>query len=108
VFFDNSVWKSLASSPSVRTESGDATQERLNDSADSLQRDNGQVLATAEEADFHSSLYPCDHFVYPEYRLGSLRDEGCQLGDVVYSAQQRRFGMSKQGFGGHNTELLTR
>ena len=42
------------------------------------------------------SLYPCDHYVYPEYLLGNLNDENCQLAEVVYSAQQRRFGYNKR------------
>ncbi|MCZ7586713.1 MAG: SPASM domain-containing protein [Deltaproteobacteria bacterium] len=32
----------------------------------------------------------------PEYRLGNLLDPGCQLGDVVYSDRQRRFGLNKR------------
>lgn len=42
------------------------------------------------------SLYPCDHFVYPEYKLGNLFDKNRQLGDVVYSPQQRKFGCQKR------------
>jgi uncharacterized protein len=53
----------------------------------------GRSLVTMET---DGSLYSCDHFVYPEYRLGNLRDENCQLGDVVYSPQQRRFGCNKR------------
>jgi uncharacterized protein len=50
----------------------------------------GRSLVTME-AD--GSLYSCDHFVYPEYRLGHL-DDG--LADVVYSDRQRRFGCNKR------------
>jgi uncharacterized protein len=53
----------------------------------------GRSLVTMET---DGSLYSCDHFVYPEYRLGNLRDENCQLADVVYSPQQRRFGLNKR------------
>ena len=53
----------------------------------------GRSLVTMEK---DGSLYSCDHFVYPEYRLGNLLDDGCQLGDVVYSTQQREFGMNKR------------
>jgi uncharacterized protein len=53
----------------------------------------GRSLVTIET---NGSLYCCDHFVYPEYCLGNLRDETCQLADVVYSPEQRRFGMSKR------------
>jgi len=40
-------------------------------------------------------LYSCDHFVYPEYRLGTLGEPGRQLVDIVYSDQQRTFGEAK-------------
>jgi uncharacterized protein len=53
----------------------------------------GRSLVTLEH---DGGLYSCDHFVYPEYRLGNLNDEDCQLADVVYSPQQRRFGMNKR------------
>ncbi len=52
----------------------------------------GRSLVTMEK---DGSLYSCDHFVYPEYRLGNLNDD-CQLAEVVYSAQQRRFGCNKR------------
>ena len=42
------------------------------------------------------SLYPCEHFVYPEYKLGNLGDGGRQLADIVYSPQQRKFGCNKR------------
>ena len=40
------------------------------------------------------SLYSCERLVYPEYRLGNLRDS--QLADVVYSPRQRQFGLNKR------------
>jgi uncharacterized protein len=42
------------------------------------------------------SLYPCEHFVYPEYKLGNLLDGDLQLADIAYSAEQRRFGCKKR------------
>jgi uncharacterized protein len=42
------------------------------------------------------SVYSCDHFVYPEYRLGSLLDEGRSLAKMVYSSEQRKFGCNKR------------
>jgi len=42
------------------------------------------------------SLYSCERFVYPEYRLGNLLDANCQLADVVYSPRQRQFGCNKR------------
>ncbi len=53
----------------------------------------GRSLVTMEK---DGSLYSCDHFVYPEYRLGNLSDEGFRLADVVYGPQQQQFGYNKQ------------
>ena len=39
------------------------------------------------------SVYACDHCVYPEYRLGSVKER--PLGDVVFSPTQVRFGYAK-------------
>ncbi|MCE5301762.1 MAG: anaerobic sulfatase maturase [Planctomycetaceae bacterium] len=40
-----------------------------------------------------SQLYSCDHFVYPEYRLGNLLEQ--PLVDMVFSGRQVRFGFAK-------------
>jgi uncharacterized protein len=39
------------------------------------------------------SVYSCDHYVYPEHRLGNVRQKS--LGDMVFSPQQVRFGYAK-------------
>jgi len=39
-------------------------------------------------------LYSCDHFVYPENRLGNIMES--PLGSMVESEQQRRFGEAKE------------
>jgi uncharacterized protein len=39
------------------------------------------------------STYACDHYVYPEYRLGNIRERS--LGDMVFSPEQVRFGYAK-------------
>ena len=39
------------------------------------------------------SLYSCDHYVYPEYRLGSLREK--PLDQMVFSPTQVKFGYAK-------------
>lgn len=52
----------------------------------------GRSLVAMEK---DGSLYSCERLVYPEYRLGNLRDSGCHLGDLVYSARQREFGCNK-------------
>ncbi len=39
------------------------------------------------------SVYACDHYVYPEYRLGMLQEQ--PLADMVFSPRQVRFGYAK-------------
>ena len=39
------------------------------------------------------SLYSCDHYVYPEYRLGNIR--GTSSSRMVFSDRQREFGFAK-------------
>lgn len=40
------------------------------------------------------SVYSCDHYVYPEYRIGRLGED--DLAGMVASARQRRFGTDKR------------
>jgi serine-type anaerobic sulfatase-maturating enzyme len=39
------------------------------------------------------SVYACDHYVYPEYRLGNLKTG--RLGEMVFSPEQAGFGQAK-------------
>lgn len=39
------------------------------------------------------SVYACDHYVYPEYRIGNVRSQS--LADMVFSPTQVRFGYNK-------------
>ncbi len=50
----------------------------------------GNALAMEHNGD----VYSCDHYVYPEYRLGNIGKEA--LGDMVASPQQRKFGTDKR------------
>lgn len=52
----------------------------------------GRSLATIEK---DGSVYSCDHFVYPEHKLGNILDGDGQLVDLVYSEKQRKFGTDK-------------
>jgi len=52
----------------------------------------GRSLAVERDG----SVYSCDHYVYPEYKLGHLGEKDRQLVDMVYSPQQRRFGCNKR------------
>ena len=49
----------------------------------------GGALAIEHNGD----IYSCDHYVYPEHRLGNLMNT--RLGDMVNSAQQVKFGNDK-------------
>jgi uncharacterized protein len=41
------------------------------------------------------SVYACDHYVYPEYRVGNISEK--PLEGMVYSQLQERFGRTKEG-----------
>ena len=49
----------------------------------------GRALAVEHNGD----LYSCDHFVYPENRLGNIMERA--MGSLISSAQQARFGAAK-------------
>ncbi|EJD6663643.1 anaerobic sulfatase maturase [Providencia sp. CRE-3FA-0001] len=44
-------------------------------------------------AEQNGDIYSCDHFVYPEFKLGNLLSK--PLNKLVYSKQQQRFGQQK-------------
>ena len=44
--------------------------------------------------EFNGDVYACDHFVYPEYKLGNIRTK--TLTEMVYSDRQIKFGNDKQ------------
>lgn len=50
----------------------------------------GSALAIEHSGD----LYSCDHFVFPEHRLGNIMD--ASLGSLVESEKQLHFGQAKQ------------
>lgn len=50
----------------------------------------GKALALEHDG----SLYSCDHFVYPEYRLGDIRT--VHEGDLAFSQAQVAFGLAKR------------
>jgi uncharacterized protein len=49
----------------------------------------GKALAVEHDG----ALYSCDHFVYPEFRLGSISEDN--LSEMVLSRQQVKFGYAK-------------
>jgi uncharacterized protein len=53
----------------------------------------GRSLVTVEK---DGSVYSCDRFVYPEYRLGNLQEGDRSLADMIYSSEQQQFGYHKR------------
>ena len=53
----------------------------------------GEVCGKATVVEQDGSLYSCDHYVYPEYRLGNIRSS--KLADMAFSNRQISFGMAK-------------
>lgn len=43
--------------------------------------------------EFNGEVYSCDHFVFPEYKLGNIRDK--TLVEMLYGEQQRQFSCLK-------------
>lgn len=43
--------------------------------------------------EYNGDVYSCDHYVFPEYKLGNLRDR--TLIEMMYSPRQRQFGRDK-------------
>ena len=41
----------------------------------------------------NGDVYACDHFVFPEYKLGNIKDK--TLTEMMYSPQQLTFGKNK-------------
>jgi uncharacterized protein len=41
------------------------------------------------------SIYACDHYVYPEYRIGGITEK--PLAEMAFSARQENFGRMKEG-----------
>jgi uncharacterized protein len=49
----------------------------------------GRAIAVENDG----GVYACDHYVYPEYRIGNLKSG--RLGDMVFSKTQSNFGRAK-------------
>lgn len=43
--------------------------------------------------EFNGDVYSCDHFVYPEYKLGNIKNQ--TLTEMMYSTKQLKFGTDK-------------
>ena len=55
---------------------------------------HSDVCGKGVAVEHDGSVYSCDHYVYPEYRLGNLHSS-TTLGDMAFSPTQARFGYAK-------------
>jgi serine-type anaerobic sulfatase-maturating enzyme len=53
-----------------------------------------ETCGSAMAIEHNGDLYSCDHFVYPENKLGNIMES--PIGALVNSAQQRKFGLDKR------------
>jgi uncharacterized protein len=53
----------------------------------------GEFCGKGVVAEHDGSVYTCDHYVYPEYRLGTLREKS--LAEMVFAPTQVKFGYAK-------------
>jgi len=53
----------------------------------------GKTCGHAGVMEFNGDVYSCDHFVYPEYKIGNIYTH--TLTEMMYSDKQLKFGMDK-------------
>ncbi len=53
-----------------------------------------ETCGSAMAIEHNGDLYSCDHFVYPENKLGNIMEN--PLGSLASSTQQRKFGLDKR------------
>jgi len=54
----------------------------------------GEFCGKAVAVEHDGSVYSCDHYVYPEYRLGDVHEAA--LAEMVFSPRQEAFGYAKR------------
>ena len=54
---------------------------------------HSEVCGKGVALEHDGDVYSCDHYVYPEYRLGNIRERS--LGEMVFDPAQVRFGYAK-------------
>jgi len=54
----------------------------------------GETCGNAVAMEHNGDLYSCDHYVYPQYKLGNVMDLGMR--EMLDSPQQRAFGADKR------------
>lgn len=53
-----------------------------------------ETCGHAGAIEFNGDVYTCDHFVFPEFRLGNIRQQ--PLAELMYSPRQMAFGAAKR------------
>jgi len=54
---------------------------------------SGKICGKALAIEHNGDVFSCDHFVYPEYKLGNILET--HQGDLAFSAQQKKFAYAK-------------
>jgi uncharacterized protein len=54
---------------------------------------HGDICGKGVVVEHDGNVYACDHYVYPEYRLGNIRQQS--LAELVFSPTQVKFGYAK-------------
>jgi uncharacterized protein len=54
----------------------------------------GEFCGKGLAAECDGSVFSCDHYVYPEYRLGNIADK--PISEMVFSGRQKDFGFAKR------------
>jgi uncharacterized protein len=54
----------------------------------------GEICGKGVAIEHDGEIYSCDHFVYPQYHLGNIKER--KLGAAVFSQQQKKFGFDKK------------
>lgn len=53
-----------------------------------------EICGHAGVMEFNGDVYACDHLVFPEYKLGNIREKS--LMEMMYSEEQQKFGRAKR------------
>lgn len=53
-----------------------------------------KTCGQAPAMEYNGDVYSCDHFVFPEYKLGNIRDKS--FVEMMTGERQQKFGMDKQ------------
>lgn len=55
---------------------------------------SGEICGKGVAVEHDGEVYSCDHYAYPEYRLGNIREH--TLAEMVFSERQKAFGLAKR------------